>query len=500
MKKIIALLLVLTTCFTLLVACRKKPPVTTETPVSYEKVRYDVPAGGYDGSEVTITFSHTMGEELRDILDQYIKVFNEIYPNITVEHSQVGGYNDVRDTVNKQLTAGNQPNIAYCYPDHVALYNLTGKVVPLDNFIESKIPDTFAGEGAILGLTDTEIANFIDTYYAEGTVFDAAGTMYTLPMSKSTEVIYYNKTFFDAYNLTVPTTWAEMEQVCAQIKAIISDPNSPYYNPLSYPLGYDSESNWFITMCEQYGSAYTKNDAQKFYFNNQTNRDFVKMFRGWYEKGYFTTQELYGAYTSGLFTNTTDSTKGAAYMCIGSTGGAKNQVPKVNDGTPAFEVGVAPIPQYDANNKKAISQGPSLVIFDQENKQEVVASWLFVKFLATNAKFQAAFSMVSGYIPVIEKDVLVEALPAYGTWLETGLAPGVTGTPAYKDVVISKTIKVALTQVDTFYTSPAFNGSSTARDQVAEIMKYCFVTPTDNVDALIADAFKKALEECVQNS
>ena len=497
MKKIIALLLVLVTCFTVLVSCKREKPPVENTPVTYEKVRYDVPAGGYDGSEVTISFSHTMGEELRNILDQYIVEFNKIYPNITVEHSQVGGYNDVRDTVNKQLTAGNQPNIAYCYPDHVALYNLTGKVVPLDNFIESTIPDTLGG--GVLGFTQEQIDNFIDAYYAEGTVFDLAGTMYTLPMSKSTEVLYYNKTFFTENNLTVPTTWAELEQVCAKIKTIISDPNSKYYNPLSYPLGYDSEANWFITMCEQYGSEYTKNDAQKFYFNNETNRGFVKMFRGWYEKGYFTTQELYGAYTSQLFTNTSDSTKGSAYMCIGSTGGAKNQVPKVDNNVPAFEVGIAPLPQLNQNNKKAISQGPSLVIFDQENKQEVVASWLFVKFLTTNAKFQAAFSMVSGYIPVIEKDVLVKALPAYGTWLETGLAPGAQQV-APKDKVISETIKVALTQVNTYYTSPAFNGSSVARDQVAEIMKYCFVTPTDNVDALIAEAFKKALEECIANS
>ena len=120
MKKIIALLLVLSTCFLCLASCRKKPQETPDAPVSYEKVRYDVPAGGYDGSEVTITFSHTMGEGLRDVLDLYIEEFNAIYPNITVEHSQVGSYDDVRDTVNKQLTAGNQPNIAYCYPDHVA--------------------------------------------------------------------------------------------------------------------------------------------------------------------------------------------------------------------------------------------------------------------------------------------------------------------------------------------------------------------------------------------
>ena len=35
---------------------------------------------------------------------------------------------------------GDQPNVAYCYPDHVALYNLAGAVATLDNLIDSTIP------------------------------------------------------------------------------------------------------------------------------------------------------------------------------------------------------------------------------------------------------------------------------------------------------------------------------------------------------------------------
>ena len=68
-----------------------------------EKVTYNVPAEGYDGSEVTIKFSHTMGEALRNELDAAILRFNELYPNIHIEHEQVGGYDDVRDTIKTEL-------------------------------------------------------------------------------------------------------------------------------------------------------------------------------------------------------------------------------------------------------------------------------------------------------------------------------------------------------------------------------------------------------------
>jgi len=467
MKKIIALLLVLVMSFSL-VACdlfgKKDDGGSTPAP---EKVRYEVPANGYEGGAVTITFYHTMGQNLRDQLDAAIARFNEIYPNITVEASQVGGYDDVRDQIKDDLVAKTQPNIAYCYPDHVALYNLTGKVVPLDNFIESTIPD--AATGGILGFTQEQIDNFIDGYYAEGTAFDEAGTMYTLPFSKSTEVLYYNKTFFKDEGLTVPTTWAELEQVCATIKAKY---------PESTPLGYDSESNWFITMTEQYGSPYTSIGEDKFLFNNKTNREFVAMFRDWFDKGYFTTQEIYGAYTSSLFTSKTEN---KAYMCIGSSAGASHQV------SSEFEMGVAPIPQVDPSNPKAISQGPSVCIFDQEDKQEVVASWLLVKFLTTDAKFQASFSKESGYIPVIEKDVLTAAVPTYGEWLNSG-AP------------IATAINVALGETDSYFVLPAFNGSSKARDVVGDLMQYCFTTEAADIPAMIEQAFKDAIQECIADS
>ena len=518
MKKIIALLLLVVMCFTM-VACDVLGGGNTPTPTppaggnegdtgnggnnggetdggdetpAPEKVRYDVPEIGYDGSEVEITFSHTMGENLRAELDMAIERFNVLFPNITVTHSQIGGYNEVRDQIKSELAGGNQPNIAYCYPDHVALYNLSKKVVPLDNFIESQIVvNREDGTTEILGLTDEQVADFIPGYYAEGAVFDAAGTMYTMPMSKSTEVLYYNKTFFDLHEIPVPTTWAEMEAVCAQIQEILKNDNNPA-NDTNKILGYDSESNWFITMCEQYGSNYTSTDKNNhFLFNNKTNREFVKMFRDWYEKGYVTTQELYGAYTSGLFTEL-DPTQPNIYMCIGSTGGAQHQAPSAKDGQQTFEVGIAPLPQVDPENPKAISQGPSLCIFDQDNKQEVVASWLFVKFITTDAEFQASFSKVSGYMPVIKS---VMDIKVYSDWINSANGNS-------KDGVTALATKIALENTEYYFVSPAFNGSSKARDQVGELIKYCFQTPLAGsgfatVDELILDAFKKAINECL---
>ena len=443
---------------------------------------FTVPAGGYDGSEVEITFYHTMGSNLSDVLNLYIEDFNKIYPNIHIKSEQVGGYDDVRNQISTEIMVGEQPNIAYCYPDHVALYNLAGAVAHLDNLIDSTESD---GNGGTLGLTAEQKADFIEGYYNEGMQF-GDGLMYTMPFSKSTEVLYYNKTFFTEHNIPVPDHWfstdendtTSMEVVCKKIKEL---------DPTCVPLGYDSEANWFITMCEQIGSDYTSAGSDHYLFNNRNNKGFVQIFRDWYQKGYVTTQTLYGTYTSGLFVNR-DPEKANSYMSIGSSAGATHQRPSKEDDKYPFEVGIASIPQMNSANPKVISQGPSVCIFKKGDPQEVIASWLFVKFLTTSVEFQAEFSMASGYVPVLKS---VEQNEVYAEFLSK--ADGY-------DYVAALSAKVCLAQEAAYYTSPAFNGSSKARDQVgALIPKVLAGDPGSDLIAFINKAFADAIYECKYN-
>jgi len=464
MKRIISTLLLAALLLTLalggLTGC-KKP----------QAVEFVMPEGGFDKeTPVTIRFYHSMGAALQGILNDAIVEFNKLYPNITIQHFTYGDYNGVRDQIKNEISVGGQPHLAYCYPDHVAFYNISGAVQTLDVLIESDY-----------GFTAEQIADFVPGYYNEGKAF-GDGKMYTLPMSKSTEVLYYNKTFFEKHQLTVPTTWDEMEAVCKKIREIDST---------CIPLGYDSESNWFITMCEQSGSPYTSATGDNFLFDNEKNHAFVKRFRTWYENKWVTTEELNGgAYTSTLFTGKTssgDAVSTRCYMCIGSTGGATYQQPTQANGKFEFEVGITSIPQIDASNPKVISQGPSLCLFKKENPQEVLASWLFAKFLTTNVEFQARVSMNNGYAPVIQS---VKENPVYAEFLSEASTANIQ---AYA-------IKVALEQANAYYVSPAFHGSSVARDQVGLLMQKGLAGETDDVDALLKKIFKEAVEECKYQS
>ena len=104
MKRILSIVLVIAMCLgtLLLTGCNRGKIADADL------------SGGYDGSAVTITFYHTMSAtNLQPVLEDAIARFNVLFPNITVEHKQVGDYDAVRNQIKTELTVGGQPNIAY---------------------------------------------------------------------------------------------------------------------------------------------------------------------------------------------------------------------------------------------------------------------------------------------------------------------------------------------------------------------------------------------------
>ena len=424
----------------------------------------------------TIVFYSTQGDSLQKVTANAIASFEAKHPGWKVEHIQPGGYDETKDKIVSDFQAASQPDLAYCYPDHVAQYLKTGKVVDLNDFINDEE----------IGFSAEEIADFVPGYYNEGYARNFAGyesagleadSMITLPFVKSTELMYVNKTALDALDLPIATTWDELWAQCEDIVAKY---------PTATPLGYDSEANWFITMCEQLNSPYTSATGNHFLFDNAQNKEFVAKFKDMYDRGLFTTQKIYGGYTSGLFCNTTDTTAKRSFMSIGSSAGATHQVPDV-DG--AFEVGITSIPQANPDNGKVISQGPSLVMFKKQNQDEVVASWLLMRFLTTDIAFQAEMSMASGYVPnntaVLENDKYLEFLDSAN---------------GYDSGIAALSAKVCMDQSDYYFTSPAFVGSSDARDQVGSLLQSVFETNVaesgKTLSQIIDEAFAFAVAEC----
>ena len=434
---------------------------TSSSTSSSSSIKHEDTLPEFDTSkQVTITFWHTMNKGYQSILDEIIADFNktEFGKNITVLHEQIGGYDDVRDYIITNIPVNSTPNLAYCYPDHVALYKDARAVEKLDTYIND----------SRYGFSQEQIDSFVPGFYNEGKSFGDE-KMYLLPFVRSTEVLYYNKTEFDKNGYQVPKTWDEMWTLCKKIKE---------NNPNSIPLGYDSESNWFITNAEQNGYTYTTTDnshgaAGHFLFNVKGNRDFVSDLKVKYDQGLFTTSSMYGAYTSGSLT----ASYNASLMSIGSTGGAQYNY------SSRFETGIASVPQTKNGAKEAvISQGPSICMFDKGNSQEEIASWLFLKYLTTNIDAQTKFAKVSGYIPV---STTAQQEASYKAYLDAA-----EGTS--KEGVIALASKVAVEQSDMYFATPSFVGSSQVRDEVGNII----VNVLSGTE--VTKAFSDAIQECIE--
>ena len=65
------------------------------------------------------------------------------------------------------------------------------------------------------------------------------------------------------------------------------------------------------------------------------------------------------------------------------------------------------------------------------------------------------------------------------------------------DYISALSAKICLQQESAYYTSPAFNGSSAARDNVGLLMQSAFTSNDNgNLDALIDKLFADAVKEC----
>ena len=436
---------------------------------------------GDPNASVTITFCHTMREYQQPILDKYIAAFNELYPNIQIQHKYVGSLDDIFANTLSQISIGVQPNIVLSLPEHIAMYSRANAIQALGDYIGSQAVVTGADGGAeIIGLTQAQIDAFFEGFYAQGSVY-GDGKTYTLPFAKTADVLYFNETFFAANGLELPTTWAEMEDLCRRIKEIAPD---------CIPLGIDNASSLFITLSQQFGGEYVSATGEHYLFDNAENKAFVKMLKEWYEKGYITTNQIYGSYVSNLFVNIPSADNPTcSYMTIASSATASFQVPDKDRATEAypFTVGIAPIPQVDSASSKVFSQGPDIAILKNLNPDEVLASWLFVKFLMTNADFQAEYSVQSGYMPVAKAATETKVFADYMANAENG-----------NDYMTALSLKVALAQADAYFVPPAFVRCDIAREQVGYIIHdvLAFRGTEQEIDKYIHNRFLEAVDHC----
>ena len=424
-----------------------------------EQAAFTVPEE-FDASrnyEITFWAKNDTNKTQTEIYKQAISDFQELYPNITVNLRLYTDYGDIYNDVITNISTGTTPNVCITYPDHIATY-LTGDnvVVPLNELMEDQ---QYGLGGSELLFDSPRQSQIVPQFLEECEIGDS---YYALPFMRSTEACYINKTYVEALGYTLPETltWDFIWEVSEAATEKNADGTFKLNGQeVLIPFIYKSSDNMMIQMLKQQDAGYSTGTGEVEIFN-ATTEDILYTVAEHTASGAFSTFTVSGYpanfLNAGQCIFAIDSTAGATWM-----GSDAPLVDISQDAVMDFETEVMPVPQYDPEHPQMISQGPSLCIFNKEDPQEVLASWLFTQYLLTN-QVQIAYSGTEGYVPVTQTAQESEEYLDY-------LSRAGEDNNTYYDVKI-KASRILLDHAQDTFVTPVFNGSASLRNAAGQLI------------------------------
>ena len=469
-KKTNLLLMLIIACLCILTGCHG----------SKEQTAFEIPEELDTSKNYEITFwaKNDTNKTQTKIYEQAIADFEELYPNIQVNLRLYTDYGKIYNDVITNISTNTTPNVCITYPDHIATY-LTGNncVVPLDELFDN---EKYGLGGSSLAYDSPSREEMILQFLSECAI---NGQYYAIPYMRSTEACYVNKTYVEALGYTLPETltWDFIWEVSEAAMEKDGDGNFVLNGQnVLIPFIYKSTDNMMIQMLKQKNAGYSSEKGEILLFND-TAEELLYTVADHAKTGAFSTFKISGYpanfLNAGQCIFAIDSTAGATWM------GSHAPLSDISeDKFVEFETAVMPVPQFDTQNPQMISQGPSICIFNKQDSQEVLASWIFAQYLLTN-DVQIAYSSTEGYVPVTLKAQVSEEYVDY-------LSRCGEDDSTYYDVKI-KASKLLLDNTEHTFVTPVFNGSASLRDAAGQLIEN--VTKSVRRKQEINDAYMEKL-------
>ncbi len=276
--------------------------------------------------------------------------FNGLHDDVQICWNNVGQGNDEYDKFQTAITAGTgAPDVVMLEADRIPNYVVQNALVDISDY----------------GYEDVK-ANFSIGAWKDVSVGDA---VYAAPVDGGPMGMIYRTDIFDKYNLDIPTTWAEYEEVGQKLK----DAGGPLLGDLganvpavmmalqiqkgAQPFGYDPTSPADISIS----------------LNDQASKDVLDYWAGLVDQGLVGTQDQFTPeYISGVVGGDYATYISAAWA-PGYLSGAG-----VGQGEDEGKFAVAPLPQWDPKNPVSINWGGSaFAVTEQAENVELAAEVAF---------------------------------------------------------------------------------------------------------------------------
>ncbi|MBX3081070.1 MAG: ABC transporter substrate-binding protein [Anaerolineae bacterium] len=331
--------------------------------------------------ELNFYYPTAVGGAISQLFDKYAAEFTAANPDIKINSTYVGGYDDIYKAVQTQISGGGAgPDVAIFLA--ADLYSLIDNdyIVPMTDFIKNT-PDG-----------DKYVDDFYPAFLANAT---DAGVLWAMPFQRSTPVLYYNKDMFKEAGLDpdkAPETWQDMLDYAKKLtKAdgsrwglMIPSDGFPYWLFQGFAI-----SN---------GQNLVGDEANKVYFNTPSTVEALQFFVDLANKD--------GVMPKGIIKwgdTPTAFNAGQVAMIYHTTGSLTNILANAK-----FDVGVGFLPKGKAGYG-APTGGGNLYILKNSSPEKQAAAWKWIQFLTSPEK-QADWTVNTGYIAARKSAWEVEAL------------------------------------------------------------------------------------------
>ena len=393
---------------------------------------------------ITIEFWHSFSGDVQlPVIEGLVKEFNDTVgkeKGITVVPVAQGSGPQLYSKVIGAIKAGDVPAVAMTKVIYNEDYVTADASVDLTPYIND----------SEVGITDFD--DFFPAFQEESMGYSKEG-IYSLPLAKNVDVVYYNADFFAENGLVPPKTWDELEVVAQKIYDLTG----------RAAFGYDNLSYLFQNLCYQYGGAYTNNKGDLLFLEDNAWLEGVTNYADKVWAGIWRTAgEDY--FFSGPFARQT------IMMYVGGT----VESTYINMKGPEFKWSAAPIPQANLEDPHALSYDHVIAALSLDGyTEETYAAWEFIKFITST---EASLKITTGTAYMATRNSVLET-EEYKTFIANG------GNDA---------LKAATQQKDFLFYEPAFTtdtySTSTLSTEITTMMKSILenhVDPQTAMDALV---------------
>ncbi len=334
---------------------------------------------------------HVYGAQTDSPLNDLVETFNNtvgLEEGVRVEVTMVSNNKNIHDDI--LAAAAGEPG-APELPDIFVAYPKTVLALP-DQDILVDYRDYFGEE---------ELAAFVPAFLEDGMV---AGRLTCLPIAKSTEMLFVNKTAFDRFSeatgiaIDQLATWEGLFDACCAYESWTDGLTPDVENDGKAFLVHDFHFNYFQVGAQSLGSSFF--DGERIAFDNTFARMWQPYARAAISGGLW----LQGGYA------TEPLRTGEAIASVASSASVlyfTNEVIHADNTTETVEFDIMPCPTFENGSKLVMQRGAGLCTVKSTPEAERAAI-LFLTWLLEPAR-NTDFAVSTGYMPVIAE--------AYETYL-----------------------------------------------------------------------------------